>query len=75
MFDQSDIDRDGYLNFEELKSFWENLAKKKKMDLKIDEYFIGDFLTKAEVIDESGIGKADFLRYFRNIWSLAFTIC
>ena len=67
MFDQSDIDRDGYLNFEELKSFWENLAKKKKMDLKIDEYFIGDFLTKAEVIDESGIGKADFLRYFRNI--------
>ena len=37
------------------------------MEVKVDDNFIGKFLTKAECLDETGISKSSFIQSFRNI--------
>jgi hypothetical protein len=67
IFDRFDKNKDSYLDYDEVESFWIYLNQKKKMSILVDQNFIGSFLCKAGVIDETGICKEDFLKYFRNL--------
>lgn len=68
LFDQFDIDKDGYLDEKEIEAFLLYIGRKRGKSLKkIDENVIGSFLTNAGVMEEPRISKKDFVSHFRNI--------